>query len=453
MVRIAGASLASLALTAATVAVTGASAKTSLYLSPAHNLAAAPISVNADEAHRILSHHIDIGDASELDDSATWAHVLRSNKHGDVQIDQRTMVERLFDGHQDEQNRLLVLMHGSAYEDVIPNGVHATHSIDSAPSSSSFDALFDSYMSSASRALKASESTLSHLTGSFLDGFSASLEWLTSKSDKVTATWSQQVASFKSSTFDKLEDELRSAEALLAKLKTSKPESATQDLTLQPLRFSGLRNVEITYGTDSAEYLKAKELVRAAVEQVTSLFQTRSEEQGRAASIAFVVTDTVDSDASRLLVKRSSDVLHPFLERPSELSYDAAVRQDAFVSEKPSSRPSPLPKNLAGTCFTSQSSLETATNNCSGHGKAVKTNKGGKPCYRCQCKPTEQRKGKKTYWAGAACEKKDVSTEFVLLASSVLLLGLIALGSVYFLYAQGSSDLPGTLASVTINLK
>lgn len=116
MVRIAGASLASLALTAATVAVTGASAKTSLYLSPAHNLAAAPISVNADEAHRILSHHIDIGDASELDDSATWAHVLRSNKHGDVQIDQRTMVERLFDGHQDEQNRLLVLMHGSAYE-------------------------------------------------------------------------------------------------------------------------------------------------------------------------------------------------------------------------------------------------------------------------------------------------------------------------------------------------
>ena len=94
-----------------------------------------------------------------------------------------------------------------------------------------------------------------------------------------------------------------------------------------------------------------------------------------------------------------------------------------------------------------------ATNNCSGHGKAVKTSKGGKPCYRCQCKATEERRGKKTYWAGAACEKKDVSTEFVLLGSSVLLLVLITVGSVYFLFAQGSEDLPGTLASVTISLK
>lgn len=116
MVRIAGASLASLALTAATVAVTGASAKTSLYLSPAHNTAAAPISINAEEANRILSHHISVGDAFNEDDSDMWAHVLHSNKAGNIQVDQRAMVERLFDGHRDEQNRLLVLMHGSAHD-------------------------------------------------------------------------------------------------------------------------------------------------------------------------------------------------------------------------------------------------------------------------------------------------------------------------------------------------
>lgn len=115
MVRFTGASLASLALTAATVAVTGAFAKTSLYLSPAHNLAAAPVSIDAEEAHRILSHHMSVGDASSLDDSAMWAHVLKSNQAGEVQVDQRAMVERLFDGHQDEQNRLLVLMHGSEH--------------------------------------------------------------------------------------------------------------------------------------------------------------------------------------------------------------------------------------------------------------------------------------------------------------------------------------------------
>ncbi|CBQ72417.1 conserved hypothetical protein [Sporisorium reilianum SRZ2] len=451
MVRIAGTSLAPLALAAAAFAVAGSQAKTNLYLSPAHNLAAAPISINAEEANRILSHHISLGDASGSDDSAIWGHVLHSNKAGDVQVDQRAMVERLFDGHRDdEQNRLLVLMHGSAHDDVIPNGIHATHNIESAPHSNSFDALFDSYMASASQALKSSESTLSHLTGSFMDGFSASIEWLTSKADQVAATWSQQAASFQSTAFATLKHELRSAEALISKLESNKDDVANQELSVQPLRFSGLQNVESEYGADSVEYARAKEMVRAAVEQVTSLFQSRSEQQGRAASIAFVVTDTVDdAGATHVLAKRSaSDLLRPF-RRASELSPGAAVRPDAFASSKAS----PLPKNLAGTCFTSQSSLEKATNNCSGHGKGVQTSRGGKPCYRCQCKATEVRKGKKVYWAGAACEKKDVSTEFVLIGSSVLLLVLISAGSVYFLFAQGSDELPGTLASVTISLK
>lgn len=353
---------------------------------------------------------------------------------------------------------------------MIPNGVHATHNIEDAPHSYSFDALFDSYMESAAQSLKASESALSHLTGSFLDGFSASIEWLTSKSDRVAATWSKQAASFKSAAFEKLEEELRSAEALLAKLDSNKDE-ATSDLSLQPLRFSGLQKVESTYGADSVKYTKAKELVRSAVEEITLLFRARSEEQGRPASIAFVVTENEDASITHHLGKRqSSELLSPFA--TSEIPYTGGIPSDLFTntgdgsklmsgqatpadlfkSKKPSN-PSPLPKNLTGTCFTSQQSLEDATRGCSGHGKGVKTSRGGKPCWRCQCKPTEVRKGRKVYWAGAACEKKDVSTEFMLLGSSVLLLVLISAGSVYFLYAQGSEDLPGTLASVTINLK
>lgn len=320
--------------------------------------------------------------------------------------------------------------------------MHATHSIESAPSSNSFDALFDSYMASLSRTLQSSESALSHLAGTFMDGFSASIEWLTANSHSTTATWSKQAASLQSAAFDKLEEELRSAEALLTKLETKD----CGELGMQPLRFSGLQDVKSTYGTESAEYAKAKELVRAAVEQVTDLFQTRSEEQRRPASIAFVVTD-----ADRALTKRSTaDLLAPFHVRSSELSHGSAVRPAELFA---SSKPSPLPKNLGGTCFTSQSSLEDATNHCSGHGQGVKSTRGGKPCWRCQCKATEVRKGKKVSWAGAACEKKDVSTEFALVGSSVLLLLLISVASVYFLYAQGSEELPGTLASVTISLK
>lgn len=110
MVRFTTSFLAPLAL-AATAAIVQVSAKTSLYLSPANHLAAAPISINAEEAHRVLSNHINVGDASGSDDSAIWAHVLRNDK-----VDQRARVERLFDGHQDEPNRLLVLMHGSAHD-------------------------------------------------------------------------------------------------------------------------------------------------------------------------------------------------------------------------------------------------------------------------------------------------------------------------------------------------
>lgn len=315
--------------------------------------------------------------------------------------------------------------------DVIPSSVSATHSIDSSPASNSFDALFDSYLSSVSQTLKSSESALSHLTGTFMDGFSASFDWFTAASDNAAAKWSQQAASLGS----KLEEELRSAEALLSKLQSK--DDKEEDLSMQPLRFSGLQEVESTYGVESEEFAKAKELVKEAVEEITSLFKSKSAEQGRQASIAFVVTDS----SSNLVKRSTSDLLSPLLPRQT------------FSTLKKGSSPSPLPKNLLSTCFTSASSLEKATNNCSGHGKAVQSSKGGKPCYRCQCKPTEVRKGKKVYWAGAACEKKDVSTEFVLLASSVLLLVIVAGGSVYALASQGGQELPGTLASVSINLK
>lgn len=112
MVRISSALLAPLALAAS------AAAKTSLYLSPANNLAA-PIAINAEEAHQILSQHIDVDGLSDKVAQAggIWSHVLQEGKKGAVEVDQRAMVERLFDGHREEaQNRLLVLMHGSAHD-------------------------------------------------------------------------------------------------------------------------------------------------------------------------------------------------------------------------------------------------------------------------------------------------------------------------------------------------
>ncbi|GAC71344.1 hypothetical protein PANT_2c00069 [Moesziomyces antarcticus T-34] len=454
MVRISATSLASLACFAS-AAVTGASAKTSLYLSPA-TTPDAQVDIDANQAHRILSHHMHVeqhahDDASYRDAKDVWQMLDIGTAH--AKIDNRAGVERLFDGHKDEPNRLLVLMHGTAHQDVIPASVGATHSIEGAPSSTSFDALFDSYLGTVSNTLKSSESAFSHLAGTFLDGFTASIDWLTSHADTAATRWSHHAAAFGSDAFAKLEHELRAVEALVAKMQATRANDSADELSMQPLRFSALGDVEATYGTDSVELARAKQLVREAIERVTALFQARSEEHGRVPWIAFVVTD---ADTEQRLVKRSSsDLLAPFLgARTSELSHGAALRPgDVLASTAKKSKPSPLPKNLAGTCFGSQSDLDKATNGCSGHGKGVKSSKGGRACWRCKCQPTEVRKGKKTYWAGAACEKKDVSAEFMLLASSVVLLVLISAGSVYFLFAQGSQELPGTLASVTISLK
>lgn len=332
---------------------------------------------------------------------------------------------------------------------MIPSHLSPTHTISTSPNSNSFDALFDSYLSSVSQILKSSDSAFSHLAGTFMDGFSASIDWLSTTSHSAASKWSQEASELKSTAFSKLEKELRSAEALLAKLESS---GKNEDLSLQPLRFAGLQEVESTYGADSVEYAKAKKWVQEAVEKITSLFEAKSESQGRAASIAFVVTSSSNGSGAVPHLAKRSDLLLPF---KRQLSFDSALSSQDVLESKPSASPFPsrLPSNLLSTCFTSAIDLEKATNSCSGHGSAVKTSKGGKPCYRCQCKATEVRKGKKVYWAGAACEKKDISTEFVLLASSVLLLVLASVGSVYFLWMQASEELPGTLASVSISLK
>lgn len=424
MVRLSSVALLPLAAAAAV------SAKTSLFLSPVKDVPA-PISVDFEEASSILSHHFDSlksGVVSAKD--GIWDHLLHRSSSHTVEIDQRVAVERLFDGHQDDTNRLLVLMHGADQNDVVPQSLQETHKIDASPTLHHFDALLSDYMDTFSQTLSISESAFSHLGASFVNGVSAGVDWVMGHSSKATGDWAEQISHLESAAFDTLRSELQAVHTLVEQMQGKQ----ATDLSFQPLRFSGLESVKSTYGAQSEEYLQAKKLVASAIEQVTSLFQSTSEAEGRKPSIAFVVTDG------------SSSTTAPFVKRSSSLNNGPAIRPAKSSS-------SPIAKNLLATCFTSKSDLEEATNGCSGHGSAIQTSRGGKKCYRCQCTATKDKQSRKTYWAGAACQKKDVSTEFFLLGSSVILLVLITLGSVYFLFAQGSAELPGTLASVTINLK
>lgn len=60
----------------------------------------------------------------------------------------------------------------------------------------------------------------------------------------------------------------------------------------------------------------------------------------------------------------------------------------------------------------------------------------------------ETEDGKKTtYWAGPACQKKDISTPFWLLAGSTIGLVLIIAWALSLLMSMGGEDLPSVLAA------
>ena len=75
----------------------------------------------------------------------------------------------------------------------------------------------------------------------------------------------------------------------------------------------------------------------------------------------------------------------------------------------------------------------------------------------CACSSTQSTDGrgrtKTTKWAGNACDRKDVSSEFVLLAGTAIGLILFVLGSVALLVAAGEQKLPSVLTGGVVASK
>lgn len=110
-------------------------------------------------------------------------------------------------------------------------------------------------------------------------------------------------------------------------------------------------------------------------------------------------------------------------------------------------------------CFTSQSACESVTRNCSGHGRCYKKytdadaddKSPAKNCYSCQCSATvtknEEGQTLTTNWGGPACQKKDISVQFWLIAlftvGMMFLVGF-AIGEVW---GMGDEDLPSVIGA------
>lgn len=165
-------------------------------------------------------------------------------------------------------------------------------------------------------------------------------------------------------------------------------------------------------------------------------------------------TYAMPPSAQSPLRKRQQSTEEPLEVEPS----NAPVIADTTPITSLADQSDPLP-GILPACFPSLSACESSTRNCSGHGTCSKkytdadapTDSRYKNCYACQCSATTKESGSggvsTTYWAGPACQKKDVSVQFWLIALfSVAMVGLVsfAVGQVW---SMGEEELPSVIGA------
>ena len=114
-------------------------------------------------------------------------------------------------------------------------------------------------------------------------------------------------------------------------------------------------------------------------------------------------------------------------------------------------------KGILPLCQPSKEKCMVATNNCSGHGTPYRkpvdpSANSAKECWSCRCENTVRtdKDGnviKTTRWGGPACQKKDVSVPFFLLAGFAVALAATVSWGIGLLYSMGQEDLPSVIGA------
>ena len=97
------------------------------------------------------------------------------------------------------------------------------------------------------------------------------------------------------------------------------------------------------------------------------------------------------------------------------------------------------------------------TNQCSSHGECVSKNFPVKDTWFCKCSATKKKNEKggvaKTYWAGNACQKVDISVQFhIIFIFAILMAGTIA-AAIMAMMRMGDEELPGVLTAGMVSQK
>ncbi|KAH8732815.1 hypothetical protein GQ44DRAFT_696483 [Phaeosphaeriaceae sp. PMI808] len=169
---------------------------------------------------------------------------------------------------------------------------------------------------------------------------------------------------------------------------------------------------------------------------------------------------------------------------PASTAHTRRENPEALLSINPEPSSSPVPpvanlekfpvinqvnnkdpvRGILPRCFSSMSSCQKQTHNCSSHGQCALLHKGvgsgpdqqTLDCYGCACVPTVEKVGedhgmeskqKVTYWGGPACQKQDISSQFWLFVGTGVVLAFLVSSGIGMLYSMGSEELPSVIGA------
>ena len=116
-----------------------------------------------------------------------------------------------------------------------------------------------------------------------------------------------------------------------------------------------------------------------------------------------------------------------------------------------------FPKTTLPICHSDNSTCVSATNSCSGRGKCVLKYTTGlgenlnSTCYACKCGNTTRVNAdgtvKTTFWGGPACQKKDVSSPFFLIAIFTIVMVATVAWGIGLMFSIGQEELPSVIGA------
>ncbi|PGH10062.1 hypothetical protein GX51_00329 [Blastomyces parvus] len=193
-----------------------------------------------------------------------------------------------------------------------------------------------------------------------------------------------------------------------------------------------------------------------AILRLSSVSNTPAVRKTVFATIAELSILAKDSNQDSVMIFTSPSPSYHTLKRRSEETKPNLPNPIQARTSRNARRGHKFPSTMMPVCYSTNETCTEATNNCSGHGScyrkfASKENAKG-DCYACKCRRTVVRTNedgtvKTVQWGGAACQKKDVSIPFFIIASLTILMVTAVTGGIRLLFSVGMEELPSVIGA------